>query len=108
MNEVTALDGRVTRLETQIAEGLKRIESLLRSEINGLKTDQIKDLREANARLADDQRRLWEAMRAMEMRESQRIGAGKALTGISHFFSAGLGGFVTWLMTWLSQAKPPH
>ncbi len=45
---IEALDNRVTRLEGQIAAGFERIEKMLRTEINDLKTEQIIDLREAN------------------------------------------------------------
>lgn len=111
MTEVALLDARVTRLEDQITDGFSRIEGLLRQEINDIKTEQISDLREANKRLADDQRRLWDRVVEMERRENRRAGEGvgqhRVLGGIGHFLSAGLGGAITWLATWFAGG-PPH
>lgn len=109
MSEVAALEGRVTRLETQISDGFERIENLLRTEINDLKTEQITDLRDANKRLADDQRRLWERLGDLERRENQRVGGHKALWDLGHLLSVVFGGLVTWLATWVASGKtPPH
>ncbi len=107
MSDVAALDARVTRLEAAITAGFERLERLLRTEISDLKTEQITDLREANKRLADDQRRLWEALRDLERRESQRVGGRRVLSSIGHFLSAGVGALLTWIATWLSSGRPP-
>jgi hypothetical protein len=107
MNEI-GLESRVTRLEDQIAAALERIERRLDKEIGDLKDEQISDLREANRRMADDQRRLWEAVRLLEQRENQRIGGSRALSGITHFLSAIFGGLVTAVGTWFSAGRPPH
>jgi hypothetical protein len=84
MNEI-GLESRVTRLENQIAAALERIERRLDKEIGDLKDEQISDLREANRRMADDQRRLWEAVRLLEQRDNQRIGGNRALSGLTQF-----------------------
>lgn len=112
MTEVAALDARVTRLEDQITTGFNRIESLLRQEINDLKTEQINDLRKQNERLADDQRRLWDRLGDMERRETSRTsdqrGQHRVIGGIGHFLSAICGGAITWLATLFSGGTPPH
>jgi hypothetical protein len=112
MTEVALLDARVTRLEDQITDGFGRIEALLRQEINDIKTEQITDLRKANERLADEQRRLWDRVVEMERRENHRVGdqngQHRVLGGIGHFLSAGVGAVVTWLVTWFSGGTPPH
>jgi hypothetical protein len=113
MSEIGGLDSRVTRLESEISLGFQRIESLLRQEITDLKTDQISDLRKTNERLADDQRRLWDRVSAMELREHGRVGdykgQSRVLGAIGHFLSAAAGGVITWLATWLSGGGgSPH
>ena len=108
MTEVAQLEGRVTRLEEQITAGFLRIEDLLRQRIDDLKDEQIADLKAQIARLADDQRRIWDTLHAMQLRDSQRAGGNKMLAAIGHFLSAAVGGVVTWLGTWLSGAPPHH
>lgn len=107
MTEVAALENRVNRLEAQIDAGFSRIETLLRSEINDLKTEQINDLREANKRLADDQRRLWEAVSTLQSREAQRYGGDRKLRGLSQLVSGGIGGLIAAVATWFSTRPPP-
>lgn len=112
MSEVAALDTRVTRLEDQITDGFARIEGLLRQEINDLKAEQISELRKANERLADDQRRLWDRLIEVERREHGRDGTSsgqsRILGGIGHFLSAVAGGVITWIATFFSGGTPPH
>lgn len=70
-----------TRLESM--EGLiERIEALLQKEISDLKTEQIADLRRQIERIADDQRRAWEAIRSLENDSNRAHGGGKVLTGL--------------------------
>lgn len=111
MSELAALENRVTRLENVFSDGLARIESLIRGEITDLKNEQIADLREANRRLADDQRRLWEALRIVENRENQRTGSdrttGKAFMSLMMLLSAGLASFITWVTTLLGVKPHP-
>jgi hypothetical protein len=108
MSELVALEGRVTRLESAysrlegvFATGLSEIKELIRGEITDIKNEQIADLRDANRRLADDQRRLWEALRVVENRENQRTGSdrttGKAFTALMMLITAGVASFMTWL-----------
>jgi len=113
MNDVAALSARVNHLEGDIKSGFERIENLLRQEINDLKTEQINDLRKANDRLADDQRRLWERVGDMERRENRRAGEhggrNHVLSAIGHFLSAACGGAITWIATWFAGGgAPPH
>jgi hypothetical protein len=112
MTEVAALDARVTRMELQISSGFDRLEGLLRQEITELKTEQISELRKDKDRIADDQRRLWDRLVAMELRENQRVGdhtgQHRVLGGIGHFLSAACGGAITWLVTWFAGGTPPH
>jgi len=108
MTEVAALEGRVTRLETQISEGFNRIENMLQREISDLKTDQISDLKKANERIADDQRRAWDAIESLRRREDQRFGGERKLGSISHFLAGGFGAAITWVGTWLASGRAPH
>jgi hypothetical protein len=115
MSEVAALDARVTRVETQITDGFDRLERLFRQEINDLKTEQIKDLREWNNRLADDQRRVWDKLNAMEGREYTRSGeqghSHRIMSGVGHFVTALAASSLTWIATWFTGTGgnvPPH
>jgi hypothetical protein len=114
MSEVAALESRVTRLEDQIVDGIERIEKLLRQEINDLKTEQIKDLREQNTRLADDQRRIWDKITQAEAREYTRSGeqghSKRIMGGLGHFLTALCAAGLTWLATLFSGGGnvPPH
>ena len=113
MSEVAALDARVTRMEAQIDAGFKRIEDLLRQEINDLKKEQIEDLKKENTRLADDQRRLWDHVSSLELRENARIGEHKGthrvISAVWALLVAAGGGAVGWLATWLTSGNtPPH
>ncbi len=100
-----------TKLRFDHIEGMiERVEALIKQEISDLKTEQIKDLREANTRLADDQRRLWDRVVELERREVERAGERggqhKIISAIWAFFIAAAGGAVTWFATWLSAGKP--
>ena len=117
---ITALDGRVTNLETALNQSLARIEALIRQEIQDLKTEQLRDIRatidrverdlkDEIRRIADDQRRLWEATRALEGRENQRTGAGKSIGWVGNVIAVALGGGIGAILTsLLSGGKPPH
>ena len=106
MPDAGALEGRVTRLENAVTNGFERIEGLLRQEINDLKTEQIKDLREANNRLADDQRRLWDQVTELQRRDYQRIGSGRTIGAITNIMSAVFGGSVAALVAYFTTLKP--
>jgi len=103
MTEILALDQRVTRMENQIASGFDRIERLLRSEIDDLKKEQINDLREALRRLADDQRRAWEAIEMLRRREDQKIGSSRTLENLWRAMSAVIGGILALGGNWLAR-----
>jgi hypothetical protein len=108
MTAESHLEGRVSRLEEQITAGFERIETLFRQQLVDLKTEQIADLKDRYERLADDQRRLWDLIHKLELRDSARTGSSKAIAAVGHFFSASVGGVVTWLATWLAGGAPPH
>jgi hypothetical protein len=57
-----------------LQQGQLRLETMLDREIKQLKTEQIADLRRDKDRLADDQRRLWEAVSLLQ--QNQHISAG--------------------------------
>lgn len=116
---IVALDGRVTNLETMLAQSLARIEGLIRQEISDLKTEQIKDIREdirrverdlkaEVARVADDQRRLWDATRALEGRENQRTGAGKSIGWLGQLIAVAMSGGIASFLTYLLTGRAPH
>lgn len=128
--EIVALDGRVTILETTIPAALLRIENLIRQEIHDLKTEQLgdikvsidrverdtkitldrieRDIKKEVDRIADDQRRLWEHVGKLELRESQRYGGDRKLGAVWNFVWAVISSLVTFLAAWLSFGRPPH
>jgi hypothetical protein len=109
MNDNAALEGRVTRLENAVTEGFSELKVIVRQEISDLKTEQIADLRKANERLGDDQRRLWDRVSELERRDHERKGSGRLVGSITYFMSAGLGGFATWFATWITATGgKPH
>lgn len=65
-----------------LSDGMDRLEALIRNEIQELKTEQIAELRRANERLADDQRRAWDAIRALENERHQAAGGFRVIHGI--------------------------
>jgi hypothetical protein len=70
-------------------EGLiERIEALLQKEIAELKTEQIADLRKQIERIADDQRRLWEAVRTLETDRNRAHGGAKVISGLMTFIAS--------------------
>lgn len=72
------ISSRLENLESLI----ERVEGLIKQEIQDLKKEQIADLRRENERLADDQRRLWEAVRELEADRNRAHGGGKVLSVI--------------------------
>jgi hypothetical protein len=128
--DIAALDSRVTALERTVPDGLKRIEDLIRQEIHDLKREQIGDIKIAITRvetdtkstldriertlekeierIADDQRRLWEAVAVLQASNSQRTGGSKTLdrvwniVGIMFGAAAAIGG------SYLSAGRSPH
>ncbi len=99
---VEILDGRVTRLEEAISNGLARIEDLLRTSITDLKGEQIKDLKDSYTRLADDQRRIWDAIRELEKHRDTTAGGQRVWNSIWNVGSAALGGSGVAIASWLA------
>lgn len=102
--KVDALESRVTRLEEAISNGLTRIEDLLRQSIGDLKAEQIKDLKDNYLRLADDQRRLWDAVRVLEKAKSRNDGGMQVVGLIWNVVSACIGGGIVGVLNWLGRA----
>jgi hypothetical protein len=103
VNDVAALEGRVTRLENAVVDGFNRLEAMLRQEIGDLKNEQINELRKLIERVSDDQRRAWDAIREGERRDYERSGTNKIISGISHFAAIVFGGVITWFATYLTS-----
>lgn len=138
-----ALDGRVKQLETLVPDALDRIENLIRDEIKDLKTEQLADIKKSidrievdlnnkHARLADDQRRLWDRLTDVERRENerarlgkdheelagrvttlekhenQRYGAGKSIGWLGNLVAIAMSGGVGAVLTYLLTGRPPH
>jgi hypothetical protein len=109
----SALETRVTALEGAVNKGLDEIKELIHDEIQELKNEQLKeikasidrverDVREENKRLADDQRRLWDAVRALEADRNANAGAAVTKRSYSHVITGLLSGggvaFIAWLL----------
>ena len=101
IDPLQAIDNRVTRLEEAISEGLSRIENLLRQQIQDLKTEQIKDIKDQWLRIADDQRRVWDAIRELEKRANRVDGGHHVVNMIWSLLSAAFGGSLVALISWL-------
>ena len=88
----------IQKIET-LTNGMQRLESLIAREIDELKSEQIADLKRQNERLADDQRRAWDAIRTLENQKNQNFGSFKAVQAIvvfvSTLFGAAIAAFVT-------------
>lgn len=76
--------GRIAWIMAQLASitgSITRLESRLSQEVSDLKNEQIAELRASHGRIADDQRRLWEAVRLLELDRSANDAASKAARG---------------------------
>ena len=104
MNDVPALEGRVSRLEVAVTDGFKRIELLIQKEITDLKSEQLAQFQRTLDWTLDDQRAAWAAIRLLEQYSKQRQRIAQIVGG---FLAVGFGGFVTWLATFLT-AQHPH
>jgi predicted metal-dependent hydrolase len=83
---MTDADAKLISTRLENLEGLiERIEGLIQREISDLKSEQIADLRRENERLADDQRRLWEAVRTLETDRNRAHGGAKVISGLITF-----------------------
>lgn len=116
---ISAVEERVTGLESAVTIGFNEIKQLIRQEISDLKGEQLRDikasidrvetdLKHENTRLADDQRRLWDAVRALENGRNADVGTSTAnytwVSGIGHLISGAIGALVSWFVT---SGKPP-
>ena len=78
---VERIPAMMEKLE-HLTESVARLDDLIRREIQELKSEQIADLKRQNERLADDQRRAWEAIRNLENSQNQAFGGVKAIHGV--------------------------
>ncbi len=96
MTDVTRVE-RIPAIMQQLEHltaSVQRLEGLIVREIQELKSEQIADLRRQNERLADDQRRAWEAIRTLENRGNQYYGSMKTAHTITATISALIGGSI--------------
>ena len=100
-----AVEGPVERIPAMIqqlenlSQAIGRLEGLIHNEISDLKNEQIADLKRAVERIADDHRRLWEAVRAIENARSATQGGVKTLYAVFVIASSILSSFVTVFVT---------
>ncbi len=90
VNRVERIPAIMQQLE-HLTASVQRLEGLIVREIQELKSEQIADLRRQNERLADDQRRAWEAIRHLENKCSQYYGGMKMAHTITATVSALIG-----------------
>jgi hypothetical protein len=70
-SQVAALIAQIQALNATV----QRLENLIEKKVGDLKTEQIADVKAAINRIADDQRRIWEAVRALERQASEQVRA---------------------------------
>lgn len=80
---------------TDLASAVARLEMLIRNEISDLKTEQIADVKNSINRIADDQRRLWDAVRTIENARHESQGGVKALYAAFLIIGSFIGSFIT-------------
>lgn len=78
VERIPAMMEKLENLTTSVA----RLEDLIVREIQELKAEQIADLKRQNERLADDQRRAWEAIRMLENKGNQYYGGVKVIHAV--------------------------
>jgi len=72
-------EGQINLKLENLADQLREVKDLIIREITDLKNEQIADLRKENERIADDQRRAWDAIRSLEQDRSRSHGSSKVL-----------------------------
>ena len=96
---IAAMTAQLDNMQATLA----RLEKKIDTEIAELKTEQIAQLRAENTRLADDQRRMWEALRNLENDRSAERGSKRAINSLTHtvsgLFGGAFGAFATWWFT---------
>jgi hypothetical protein len=93
--QLAALGGAIEHIQKSMEGSVARLEALIAREIGEIKTEQIADSKRSIERLADDQRRMWEALRVIETRQADQGGAFRAIHGFAIFAGSLVsGGFV--------------
>lgn len=94
--EIRGLTAGQSRVEVALEAAVSRLESLIRSEIILLKNEHLARIERDFERLADDQRRSWDAIRLLERRDAERTGGNKTwhavVAGTIGLVAAVLGG----------------
>ena len=121
-DRVPALERRVAKVEDAVDRMPDRVKDFIRQEIQDLKADHLsgiratierveRDLKGEHARLYDDLRRAWDAIRKLEDDRNREAGSRRATSSIGHTLTALLsgssGGLVGWLLARLGGG-PPH
>jgi hypothetical protein len=101
---IDLLERRVNSLEQAITDGLTRIETLLRQQIQDIKSEQLKDLKDNYQRLADDQRRAWDAIRELEKSRSQTAGGVRVMDRLWMVLGAPVAAAI---IAWLAATHKP-
>ncbi len=119
---VAKVEDAVERMPDRVAAGFAEVKDFIRQEIQDLKADHLngiratidrveRDLKGEHARLADDQRRMWDAIRKLEDDRNREVGSRRATSSIGHMLTALLsgssGGLVGWLLARLGGG-PSH
>lgn len=92
MTMTEAGEDRINLKLENLGDQVSELKDLILREITDLKNEQIADLRRDNERLADDQRRSWEAIRSLEADRNHALGGGKvvymAITAVLTFIGS--------------------
>jgi hypothetical protein len=119
---VAKVEDAVDRMPDRVATGFAEVKDFIRQEIQDLKADHLsgiratierveRDLKGEHARLVDDLRRAWDAIRKLEDDRNREAGSRRAASSIGHTVTALLsgssGGLVGWLLGRLGGG-PPH
>jgi cell division protein FtsB len=99
--QLNAVETRVEKLESRVDKGFAEVKDLIRSEIADLKGEQIKDHKRELDRLADDQRRVWDHIHAMDENAAKASGSRETLFSAGNALMVLLGGVITVLASWL-------
>ena len=112
----------INKMPDRMAAAIGEVKEFIRQEVSDLKTDHLsgirstidrveRDLKGEHARLADDQRRMWDAIRKLEDDRNREAGSKRATTGIGHTATALLsgsgGGFIAWMLSRIGTGSPP-
>lgn len=98
--QVRTLEASFTRTEAIIERTFAELKAMIKDEVLRLKNDQLAEIRKEAERLADDQRRSWEAIRALERNENERKGGFKIIHALWAAVLAALGAIATLLVAY--------